>query len=109
MAFSGVFTIRVLFRGILVDDVDEIDFWDLDTRASNLYDELNLIQPNRKPDLRLDYMGISGEVEFLYFFKSLWDERSSDINDYLDNVQQVIEDNLSVLINEVEFLGSAIE
>ena len=103
--FTSVYIGNVLFRGYLSDEDDERDFGEIDSDAHFAQSELNLIRPHKNPSLALDYLGISGEVELIYRFKVTWDERESDIQDYLDEVQESIENLLFIIISEREFLG----
>lgn len=107
MSFTGAYFYRILFRGNLIDDTDDPDFGEIDTLASYANDELDKIAPNRNPDLRLDYLGITGEVEFIYTFRITFQDRDSDVEDYLDDIQESIEGQLPVVIYEREPLGIA--
>jgi hypothetical protein len=89
----------------MLDETEEIEFGELDTQVYDLNDQINLIQPYRNPDLRLDYLGVTGEVELIYIFRVTFQDRDSDVNDYLDEVEKTIEDNIEINIFEREPLG----
>ena len=97
-----------LFRGLL-NDYDEyesdIDMGELDSQAYSLQSDLDRLQPYRDPKLNVDYLGITGEVEMLFNFKITWMDRDSDIEIFLDDVQEVIENSMDLLITERQGLG----
>jgi hypothetical protein len=100
----------VLYRGLLNEIEDdeedeEVELGELDANAYDLRNELNLIQPNRDPKLTVDYLGIDGNVEMLFNYRITWIDRDSDIQDYLDEVQEIIENGMDMIISEREFLG----
>ena len=108
MAVSGQYRRYVLFRGLVNDFDDEfndLDLAELDARAYNSQETLNRIQPNRDPQLEVDYLGVAGHVELIFNFKTTWMDRESDVADYLDDVQTEVENELDLLISEVETLG----
>lgn len=106
---------NVMFRGILNnfdeddDDDDEIDIGELDARATGLITELNRIQPYRFPRLQTDYLGNNGDAELIFKFRITWMDRTSDLENYLDDVQSTIENGLDILIHERESLGITTE
>ena len=98
----------VLFRGLVNDfddDFNEIDLSEMDTRAFGMRDTLNALQPNRDPNLEVDYLGITGDIELIFNFTTTWMDRESDLADYLDDVESEIENEMDLLINEREHLG----
>ncbi len=102
--------LHVLYRGLLnefdEDEDEELDFGELDVKTYNLQSELNRLQPNRDPRLETDYLGISGDVELLFNCRISWMDRDADVEDYLDNVQESIENELDMIISEREYLGT---
>ncbi|MHA2249820.1 MAG: hypothetical protein ACXAD7_05630 [Candidatus Kariarchaeaceae archaeon] len=100
---------HVLFRGLLNeyddDDEEELEFGEVDSRAFALQEELNSLEPNRDPKLEVDYLGINGDIELLFNCKTTWIDRGADMEDYIDKVQETIENGLNMIINEKEFLG----
>ncbi len=103
MSLIGYYYETFVLSGIVIDD-EEVEFEDLDVRTYFTSSELVKIQPNRDPVLELDYLGLSDDVEFLFTFKSSWEDRSSDIQDYLDQVQEEIENQLPVQITDAEWV-----
>jgi len=103
-------TVHVLFRG-LVKDIDEddmedeLEFGDFDSQIFGLSGEIDRLQPNRFPHLELDYLGNSGDAELIFRFKITWMDREADMEDYLDEVQDVIENDLNMLVNEREWIS----
>ena len=104
-SYSGIYFTNILFRGILNEDDDELDFGEVDTIIETTTPEIDKIQPGRLPQLKLDYLGISGEVEILLRFKVTWEDRGSDLENYLDEVQATIEGGINGSIYEREQLG----
>ncbi len=100
MAASGYYRQTELFFTYLIEGEEDLDFAELDLRAHDLIGDLNAIEPNRDVNLELDYLGIGGEAEFLFSFKRAWDDRESDLLDYLDEVQETIENGLPVIVSE---------
>ncbi len=96
-----------MFRGIVndSDNNEDIDFSELDNRAFTLQSEINKIEPNRNPQLELDYLGINNDFELIFSFNTTWMDRSADIEEYLDKVQDEIENGMDVIVTEREFLG----
>ena len=97
-----------LFRAIL-NDYDEyesdIEIGDLDAQADSLREEFDTIEPYRDPRLEVDNLGLSGDVELIFHFKTNWMDRTSDIEQYLDDVQEIIENDMDLLVTEREPLG----
>ena len=106
---SLITTLNILFRGLLneydEDDDDEIDFGILDSKADEIKEELNHIQPYRYPALQLEYLDDGGNVELIFKFRTNWMDREADLQDYLDEVQTSIESRLDMIITEKESLG----
>ncbi len=103
-------TVYVLFRGILKDfdedDMeDEIDFGEFDSHVFSTAGEIDRLQPNRFPYLELDYLGNSGDAEMIFRFKITWMDREADMEDYLDEVQDLLENNLNMLMNERQWIS----
>jgi len=110
---SSITSLHVLFRGIITDfeeddDDDEIDLGYLDSKAHELQDELNRIQPYRFPSLQMDYLGITGDIELIFKFRITWMDRQADIDDYLDEVEVIVENGMNALLNEREILGTSV-
>ncbi len=105
MSSSGNYRQTVLFSAYLTEGEDEMEFAELDMLSAELVDELNKVEPYRNVDFRLDYLGIAGDAEFIFIFRRSWDDRESDLMDYLDKIQQTIEDNLPVIISERETIS----
>lgn len=109
IATRGKYRRYVLLRGIVNDFDDEytdIDLAEMDTRAYGMRQTLDKIQPNRDPQLEVDYLGITGDIEMIYNFKTTWMDREGDLYDYLDDVQSEIESEMEVLITERQMLGT---
>jgi hypothetical protein len=105
------YRLYILFRGILNiynqdNDEDELEFGEIDAKAFDLASEINRIQPNRDPRLELDYLGDSGHLELIFNFRTTWMDRESDVEDYLDDVQEVVENGMDMIITEREMLGT---
>lgn len=102
---------NTLFRGILNDDLleqledDDLSFEEFDTRVYNMQPDLNRIEPNREVRVETEYLGNNGEVEIIFSCRTTWMDRESDLIDYLDKVQETLENDLEILISEKEFLG----
>ena len=108
MTVQGQYRRYVLFRGIVnefEDEFNEIDLPELDSRAYSLKQSLDRIQPNRDTSLEVDYLGITGDVELIFNFKTTWMDRESDLVEYLDDVGEEIENGLNLIITEREILG----
>ncbi len=103
--FATVYKEHILFRGELSDNDEDIDFGELDTRVFELTSEVDHLQPNRYPQLRLDYLGVTGEIEIIFSYRKTWEDRDSDLLDYQDEVQEVIENGIGCIISERENLG----
>jgi hypothetical protein len=88
------------------EEEDELEFGEIDAKAFDQASEINRLQPNRDPRLELDYLGNSGHLELIFNFRTTWIDRESDIEDYLDDVQEVIENGMDMIITEREMLGS---
>ncbi|MCE7737681.1 MAG: hypothetical protein GPJ54_22510 [Candidatus Heimdallarchaeota archaeon] len=108
---SQLTTLNILFRGLLNDygdyddDDDELDFGEIDSKANEIKHELDSIQPYRYPQLQLEDLGESGNVELIFKFRTTWMDREADLQDYLDEVQATIESRLDMIITERESLG----
>lgn len=105
---SESYNFNVMFKGFLNendDDEEEVDFGEFDTNAFFLQKDLELIEPNRDPKLETEYLGNNGEFELLFTHKTTWLDRDADIEDYLEKVQEEIENSLNVIIEETEKLG----
>ena len=107
---SSSTAVHVLFRGLVKDfdedDMeDEIEFGEFDAQVFGVAGEIDRLQPNRFPHLELDYLGNSGDVEMIFRFKVTWMDREADMEDYLDEVQDLIENNLNMLINERHWIS----
>jgi hypothetical protein len=105
------YRLYILFRGLLNsygqdDDEDDLEFGEIDAKAFDQAAEINRLQPNRDPRLELDYLGDSGHLELIFNFRTTWIDRESDVEDYLDDVQGVIENGMDMIITEREMLGS---
>lgn len=105
MAASGYYRQTELFSTYLIDSDEDLDFAELDLRAHDLIADLNAIEPNRDVNFELDYLGVAGEAEFLFSFRRVWDDRESDLLDYLDEVQKTIENGLPVIVTERQTLS----
>jgi len=105
--FARVYYQNTLFRGQLNDLDSELDFGDVDTRVFELTSDVNALQPNRYPQLKLDYLGVTGEIEIIFTFRTTWEDRQADISHYHDEVQEVIENGLNCIITEIESLGQS--
>jgi len=108
MAVQNEYRRYVLFRGIVNDfddEYNEVDLAELDARAYNMRSTINHIEPNRDPHLEVDYLGISGNIELIFNFRTTWMDRQSDLADYLDDVQSEIENEMDLLITDREMLG----
>lgn len=106
---SSQYRLLASFKGILnnyEELEDDIDLGDLDASAYNLREDIDRLQPNRDPSLEFDYLGLSGDVELIFNCRITWMDRESDIEDYLDEVQGVIENGLDILIYERQVLGT---
>ncbi|MDH5402718.1 MAG: hypothetical protein OEZ01_04540 [Candidatus Heimdallarchaeota archaeon] len=105
---SVIYIHYTIFKGLLNqtdDDEDELDFGEFDTKAHSISQNLDKIQPHRFPELETDYLGSNGDVDLIFNFRITWMDRESDIEDYLDDVQQTIENELELLIFERQNLG----
>jgi hypothetical protein len=98
---------NILFRATLndIDDEDDLDFGELDTQAFNIQQDIDKIEPNREPRLELDYLGNNADIELIYRYITTWLDRDADMNDYLDKVENEIENGLNVIVTEREVLG----
>ncbi|MHA2027870.1 MAG: hypothetical protein ACW99A_00145 [Candidatus Kariarchaeaceae archaeon] len=106
---SQITILNILFRGILndfdEDEEDDFEFGVIDAKTDELKDELNSLQPYRFPSLELEYLGNSGDVELIFKFRTNWMDREADLEDYIDEVQTVIESGMDMIINEKQMLG----
>ena len=105
---SQTLDLHVLFRGYINEDSlddDEPDFADFDTKAFGLQSDLDRLEPNRDPRLETEYIGNNGEFELKFVFLTTWLDRDADVEDYLDRVQNEIENGLDVIVTEREKLG----
>lgn len=102
---------NVLFRGEIIDMEDfeeedeELDFGEMASKVSELATEINTLQPYREPAIELDQLGAEGDFELIFQFRISWMDRDADVEDYLDEVQEVIENHLEAEIIEREGLG----
>jgi hypothetical protein len=97
-----------MFRGIVnefEDEFNEVDLPELDSQAFGLKETLDAIQPNRDTQLDVDYLGITGDIELIFNFKTNWMDRDSDLGDYLDDVESEIENGMNLVISDREILG----
>lgn len=109
MSTSSTYRHFTLMRGLLnnYDDYydEEVDFGELDARAFNLRRELDKLQPNRDPQLELEYLGVSGDLELMFNFRITWMDRESDIEEFLEESQEVIENGMDMIVTEKQILG----
>ncbi len=98
MSNTGTYRQTELFTCYLTEVDEDMEFADLDALSMDLIPELNAIEPFRDVKFELDFLGIAGEAEFLFSFKRMWDDRESDLLDYLDKVQEAIENGLPVIV-----------
>ncbi len=108
---SQITILNVLFRGLMNDyDDDEEEDEDeemsiIESKTHEIKDEIDRLQPYRYPALSLEYYGDLGHIELVFKFRITWMDRDSDMNDYLDDVQNTIESGMNMIINERESLG----
>lgn len=105
---SQVFDLHVIFKGFIEefdDDDDEIEMTEFDARAFSLQDTINQIEPNRDPRLETEYFGNNLDFELKFIFRITWMDRTADEDEYIDKVQEEIENGLGVIIIEKQKLG----
>ena len=108
---SQVTLLNVLFRGLLNEydeddeDDDEYDISVIESKTNEVRNEIDKLQPYRYPSLSLEYYGDMGHIELIFKFRITWMDRESDMQDYMDEVEQTIESGLNMIINERESLG----
>lgn len=108
---SQITVLNVLFRGLMneYDDDEEEDEDEemsiIESKTHEIIDEISRLQPYRYPSLSLEYYGDQGHIELVFKFRITWMDRESDMNDYLDDVQNTIESGMNMIVNERESLG----
>ncbi|MCY3412959.1 MAG: hypothetical protein INQ03_15075 [Candidatus Heimdallarchaeota archaeon] len=104
---STSYDYHTIFKGELNenDEDEELDMAEFDSKVFSLQEDINRIEPNRDPRLETEYLGNNGECEIHFTFFTSWMDREADIEDYLDHVQDELENQLDIIIIERDNLG----
>lgn len=101
MVVSGYYRVYCVFRGCMKTEADDIDFNEFDTKINEVERQVQKQESHR--DIRLETTHFNeGYAELLFVFKGSYLERTSELEQVMDNVAEEIESSMDFTVDEKE-------
>jgi hypothetical protein len=104
MVLIGYSRYHCLIRGQMLDNFENIDEFEFDARVLASKNRINEMDHYRFPSLETNYFGDS-YVELIFSFRISYKDRNPEINEYVDDCLNIIQDTIGMMVDEVDFEG----
>ncbi|MCG3218846.1 MAG: hypothetical protein KAR35_07550 [Candidatus Heimdallarchaeota archaeon] len=104
MVFIGYSRYHCLVRGQMLDNFENIDEFEFDARVLASKNGISDINPYRFPSLESNYFGES-YVELIFSFRISYKDKSPEINEYLNECADIMQDTVGMMVDEIDFEG----